>query len=154
MYVLHYVTYSAVMFPPFRSSRRPLTDIFPFRFRSLTQLTFRKRRLSVYGFTVHCLRKHTATPLRNEPVGKQWLFIMRTTRNTYSLYALWRKQRFLMFNFNITSSFLKDEIRIMPSPRCLCVYVSPLINFWMPQPVLWDLVCISWHLSRSRRRIS
>jgi hypothetical protein len=30
---------------------------------------------------------------------------------------------------------------------CVCLYVSPLINFSMPEPILWNLLYISWHLS-------
>jgi hypothetical protein len=39
----------------------------------------------------------------------------------------------------------------MRSPCCLCVCVSPLSTFeWLNQS-LWNLVCISWHLSQSQR---
>jgi hypothetical protein len=35
----------------------------------------------------------------------------------------------------------------MTSPCCLCLWVSPPIKFWMPEPSFWNLACISRHLS-------
>jgi hypothetical protein len=42
----------------------------------------------------------------------------------------------------------------MRPPRCLCICDSPPINFRIPEPVLWNLVCTSWHLSPSHWRTS
>jgi hypothetical protein len=41
----------------------------------------------------------------------------------------------------------------MRSPCCLCVYVSPLLTFESMNQYLWNLICISWHLSKSHASV-
>jgi hypothetical protein len=56
------------------------------------------------------------------------------------------------FPFCKSSFSLLSYSRLMRSTSCLCVRVSPTINFWLAEPIC--MVYISWHLSPSQRRTS
>jgi hypothetical protein len=69
---------------------------------------------------------------------------------------------FLSFTFFLASFPYFEKIKGLwdhfPVKVCVCVYVSacvsPLLTFEWLNKYLWNLVCISWHLTPSQRRNS
>jgi hypothetical protein len=49
---------------------------------------------------------------------------------------------------------LKKRIRLMLSPCCTCVCVTSSPTFEYLNQSLWNLMCITWHMSPSPRRTS
>jgi hypothetical protein len=100
-------------------------------------------------------------------LNKKESFILRTkTRKSskslklYFLSDCYSTKRVIMQEktpkdmFDLLPLILKNKNRLIKSLCCLAVCVSRLINFWMSNQALWNLVYISWHLSQSRRRTS
>jgi hypothetical protein len=76
---------------------------------------------------------------------------------TIVAYWIYRLGKYVChFFFSLLSLLLKNKSRFVRSPCCLCVPVStcvcPLTTFECLNHSLWNLVCISWHLSPSEWR--
>jgi hypothetical protein len=85
-----------------------------------------------------------------------WIRVFRSTLSAFSsIIESTLTMALLLVSFiNLLSLFWKNERTLLQCPSSLCVCESTPINFECLNQYLWNLVCISRHLSPSQRRTS
>jgi hypothetical protein len=111
----------------------------------------RKETVKIWTFLQPTFSQPDFRDVQSLGTGIHKLFVRTERRKLFLLLFI---IGFYCFTFYPTFLILKNESRLMRSPCCLCVCESPLLTIKCRNQSLWNLECISWHLSATQRRNS
>jgi hypothetical protein len=96
---------------------------------------FRTWRWRLY---VTLKRRRTFTRLHGG-ASQDYILLQYSVSKSYLIHVSMRKFSLIwVYSFSAYFPYLKKN-RLMRSPCCLCVYVFPLVHFWMPKSIFMKL---------------